>query len=192
MRTVMVTDPGLAHPYLCCLRQLAGSRWEVVGMTQQTGRSRVHWPEYVQIQGTHLRQARAERDLTQEALARKAGVSLGTILRLERSSRRKCRRSSAVLVARALDKELCSLVPTLDASSAYTAYWSRWRSPRALVADSAGYVVDLLAVPHIGDRPGIETLRQSSWAAHSDADWQEFSRDHWSVRVQRSWNDRNE
>jgi DNA-binding XRE family transcriptional regulator len=154
-------------------------------MTQPIERSGVHWPEYVQIQGTHLRQARVERNLTQEALARKAGLSLGTVMRLERTSQRTCRRSSAVLVARALDKELCSLVPRLDAASVYSAYWSRWRSPRALVADSAGYVVDLLSVSHIGDRPGIETLRQSSWVAHSDAEWQEFSRGHWSVPVQR-------
>jgi len=156
---------------------------EVVSMAQPAMSSRVRWPELVRLDGERLRQLRAAKSWTQETFARKAGVSLSTVMRLEHSSDAKCRCSTATRLAKALGERLTALIVTPGDSLRRVAFWARWRRPRTVVADSDGYVVDLLPVLDTWNRPGPDMLRQTGWLVCPDSEWREDPPGLWSVPV---------
>jgi transcriptional regulator with XRE-family HTH domain len=59
-------------------------------------------PQTFILDGQRLRQLRRQRDLSQEGLAERAGVSLTTVVRLERQARAPCRGRTLGRLARAL------------------------------------------------------------------------------------------
>ena len=57
---------------------------------------------FVAVDGYRLRQFRRERRLSQEALASRAGISVGTVGELERQARTSCRGRTLTRLAAAL------------------------------------------------------------------------------------------
>jgi DNA-binding XRE family transcriptional regulator len=76
------------------------------------------WPRsrarrwYVVADGQRLRQLRHERRLSQEALASRAGISVGTIGQLERQARSSCRGRTLARLAAALGAQPTALMPS--------------------------------------------------------------------------------
>ncbi len=152
-------------------------------MGQSSARNRVRWPDSARLDGARLRQLRLARNWTQGTLARGAGVAQGTVMRLERGAGAACRCDTAARLARALGAEFTSLVVKADGYSGYVAYCSGWRRSGIVVADSAGFVVDLLAARQAGGSPDTGLLRQTGWMVHPDARWREFLPRQWSIPV---------
>jgi transcriptional regulator with XRE-family HTH domain len=63
------------------------------------------------LDGQRLRQLRRQHDLSQEHLAAKAGISLATVARLERTSRTTCRTRTLARLAAALGEPPAALTP---------------------------------------------------------------------------------
>jgi DNA-binding XRE family transcriptional regulator len=63
------------------------------------------------LDGQRLRQLRREHDLSQEHLAAKAGISLATVARLERTPRTTCRTRTLARLAAALGEPPAALIP---------------------------------------------------------------------------------
>jgi transcriptional regulator with XRE-family HTH domain len=92
-------------------------------MTERTVQAA--WPEYARTLGSHLHQARAEAGLTQEQVARAAGISTFTYQKLEKGESNpgtaaNPRLQTLVALSLALGVEVSSLLPgsgsmTLDA-----------------------------------------------------------------------------
>jgi transcriptional regulator with XRE-family HTH domain len=146
-------------------------------------RDRVQWPDSARLDGARLRQLRLAKRWTQETLARRAGVAPGTVMRLERGVAATCRCRTATRLAQALGEEFTSLVAKAHGCSGYIAYCSEWRQSGIVVADSAGFIVDLLTARLKGGCPDASLLRQTRWAVQPDARWREFLPRQWSIPV---------
>jgi transcriptional regulator with XRE-family HTH domain len=64
------------------------------------------------IDGQRLRQLRRQRGLSQEMLADRAGVSAGTVGRLERCGRPSCRGRTLARLAAVLGEQPAAIIPT--------------------------------------------------------------------------------
>jgi transcriptional regulator with XRE-family HTH domain len=64
------------------------------------------------IYGRHLRNSRSQHGLTRDQLARKAGISVTTIARLERHASTRCRSRTLARLAAGLDQPPAALTPT--------------------------------------------------------------------------------
>ncbi len=148
-----------------------------------SAQDRLHWPDSARLDGARLRQLRLARRWTQETLARRAGVAPGTVMRLERGVAATCRSHTATRLAHAVGADFRSLVVKVDGYSDCMAYFSEWRRSGIVVADSAGFVVDLLTVRQVGGSPDVGLLRQTRWIVHPDARWREFLPHQWSIPV---------
>ena len=65
----------------------------------------------IALDGQRLRQLRRQHGLSQEQLAAKAGISLATVARLERTPRTTCRTRTLSRLAAALGEEPAALTP---------------------------------------------------------------------------------
>ena len=63
------------------------------------------------VDGARLRQLRRQHDLSPAELAGKAGLSMSTIIRLERPPSRRCRTRTLALLAGALGQPPATLTP---------------------------------------------------------------------------------
>jgi len=77
--------------------------------TTQTGRPGRRW--FTVLDGHQLRRLRRQRRLSQEQLADRAGISLATVARLERTPRTICRTRTLSRLAAALGEESAALTP---------------------------------------------------------------------------------
>jgi DNA-binding XRE family transcriptional regulator len=68
---------------------------------------------FVVADGQRLRQLRREQRLSQEALARRAGISVGTVGQLERQAHASCRGRTLARLAAALGAQPTALMPLL-------------------------------------------------------------------------------
>lgn len=64
----------------------------------------------IELDGNRLRQLRREHRLSQETLAERAGISLGTVSRLEREARASCRSRTLARLAAALGEQPAALM----------------------------------------------------------------------------------
>jgi transcriptional regulator with XRE-family HTH domain len=75
-----------------------------------TGNPAQRW--FVAVDGYRLRQFRREHRLSQEALASRAGISVGTVGQLERQARTSCRGRTLARLAAALGTPPTTLMPS--------------------------------------------------------------------------------
>lgn len=67
---------------------------------------------FVAVDGYRIRQFRCENRLSQEALASRAGISVGTVGQLERQVRTSCRGRTLARLAAALGMQPTALMPS--------------------------------------------------------------------------------
>jgi transcriptional regulator with XRE-family HTH domain len=67
---------------------------------------------FVAVDGHRLRQLRREQQLSQEALASRAGISASTVGQLERQARPVCRGRTLARLAAALGTQPTALMPS--------------------------------------------------------------------------------
>jgi transcriptional regulator with XRE-family HTH domain len=86
-----------------------------VTRTASPGRSADRW--LTVVDGVRLRQLRRQRGLSPAELAGKAGVSMSTVIRMERQPRPSCRTRTAARLATALGQSPAALTGSQPPSS---------------------------------------------------------------------------
>jgi hypothetical protein len=68
-------------------------------------------------------------------------------------------------------------------SGTHMARWSAGNAGKLLIINPAGNIVDALAIPPGGDRPGPGLLAGAIWAPYPGAEWEEDRPGQWSQAV---------